>query len=407
MKNVEAVIKKWEAKACPSFGGNYAASNTGSLQAPQRQPSKYRPKKRKAKQSDFSFQPLTETRFHVPSAVVPAMYKRRRPVMGAACNRCCKESQKLFEEITPSWGMHNILSMHMYTKKNLLKRSFCHIAFIWERNISHQYPDVKNDVMQSTRVKTCILTPALQEPASSEEDIKAAEKQRRQRISALEKEANAILSKMAAGVYGRFVRLTAWFLLKLLGRLLNSIQIHKGQIDILKEASRDERPIVFLPLHKSHMDYILLTFVLVTCDIRVPHVAAGDNLRIPFFSWILRHLGGFFIKRKLDHSSGKDDLYKCILQEYVEQLLQNGQYLEFYIEGSRSRTGKAMVPKSGLLSLVVNAVTEGKVPDVNIVPVNISYEKVTDSGYSKELLVRFIHSVVVFCWYSCLTYEPL
>lgn len=49
MKNVEAVIKKWEAKACPSFGGNYAASNTGSLQAPQRQPSKYRPKKRKAK----------------------------------------------------------------------------------------------------------------------------------------------------------------------------------------------------------------------------------------------------------------------------------------------------------------------------------------------------------------------
>ena len=44
-------------------------------------------------QSDSSFQPLTETRFHVPSAVVPAMYKRRRPVMGAACNRCCKESQ--------------------------------------------------------------------------------------------------------------------------------------------------------------------------------------------------------------------------------------------------------------------------------------------------------------------------
>lgn len=91
------------------------------------------------------------------------------------------------------------------------------------------------------------------------------------------------------------------------------------------------------------------------------HYAFADNLRIPFFSWILRHLGGFFIKRKLDHSSGKDELYKCILQEvrilspcmpfkialkypfhlkvifslhlfqYVEQLLQNGQYLEFYI----------------------------------------------------------------------------
>ncbi|EDO26011.1 predicted protein, partial [Nematostella vectensis] len=93
------------------------------------------------------------------------------------------------------------------------------------------------------------------------------------------------------------------------------------------------------------------------------------------FSWLMRHLGGFFIKRKLDHASGKDDLYKSVLQEYVQQLLKEKEYLEVFIEGSRSRTGKAMVPKSGLLSVVVNSVVEGLVPDVLIVPVNISYEK--------------------------------
>lgn len=396
MKNVEAVIKKWEAKSGPSSAGNNGGDKLGkkawqdkfgvNLQGPQRQPSKYRPKKRKPKQTDFSFQPLTELKFHVPSAVIPSMYKRKRPVMGAACNRCCKESKALLEEITPSWGMHNILSIHVYEKQNLLKRSFCHIAFMWASNINHHYPDIKKDVLQSARVKTFVLTPALQDPASIAQDLKAGEKKRQQRISALEREASSVLNKMAAAVFKRFVRFTAWFLFKLLGRLLTSIQIHKGQIDFLKEACQDEKPMVFLPLHKSHMDYILLTFVLVTCDIRVPHVASGDNLRIPVFSWVLRHLGGFFIKRKMDHSSAKDELYKCILQEYVEQLLLNGQYLEFYIEGSRSRTGKAMVPKSGLLSVVVNAVTEGIVPDVNIVPVNISYEKVTDSGYTKELL---------------------
>lgn len=400
MKNIEAVIKKWEARSGPSSGVNYAALNGGdqpgkkawqdkfgdNLQAPQRLPSKFRQKRRKPKQTDFSFQPLTELKFHVPSAVIPAIYKRKRPVMGAACSQCCKESKALLEEIIPSWGMRNVLSMHMYQKKNLLKRSFCHIAFMWGCAINHHYPDVRKDVLQSARVRTYISTPAFQDATSADQDIKTAEKERRQRISALEKAASTILNRMAARVFKRFVRFTAWFLFKLLGRLLTSIQIHKGQIDFLKEASQDDKPMIFLPLHKSHMDYILLTFVLVACDIRVPHVAAGDNLRIPVFSWVLRHLGGFFIKRKLDHSSGKDELYKCLLQEYVEQLLQNQQYLEFYIEGSRSRTGKAMVPKSGLLSVVVNAVTEGVVQDVNIVPVNISYEKVTDSGYTKELL---------------------
>ncbi|KAK2572932.1 Glycerol-3-phosphate acyltransferase 1 [Acropora cervicornis] len=380
MKNIEAVIKKWEARSGPSSGVNYAAVNGGdqpgkkawqdkfgdNLQAPQRLPSKFRQKRRKPKQTDFSFQPLTELKFHVPSAVVPAIYKRKRPVMGAACSQCCKESKALLEEIIPSWGMRNVLSMHMYQKKNLLKRSFCHIAFMWGCAINHHYPDVRKDVLQSARVRTYISTPAFQDATSADQDMKTAEKERRQRISALEKEASTILNRMAARVFKRF--------------------IHKGQIDFLKEASQDDKPMIFLPLHKSHMDYILLTFVLVACDIRVPHVAAGDNLRIPVFSWVLRHLGGFFIKRKLDHSSGKDELYKCLLQEYVEQLLQNQQYLEFYIEGSRSRTGKAMVPKSGLLSVVVNAVTEGVVQDVNIVPVNISYEKVTDSGYTKELL---------------------
>ncbi|KAL9984013.1 hypothetical protein ACROYT_G006267 [Oculina patagonica] len=403
---LDEVYKKWAARSSgPTGGGSYRGGATNepqqshsgreawqarfgdNLQAPVRQPSKHnRHKKRKPKQEDYSFQPLTEIRFHVPAAVIPSIYKRKRPLMGEACNRCCSESKKLYEEIKPSWGMRNVLSMDCFRKQNLLRRSFCHITFMWECNISHQYPDVRKDVTQSARVKTCILSPALQEPASSGQDMKAAEKERKKRIATLEKEAVNILNGMAAVVYRKFVRFTAWFLFKLFGRLLSSIQIHKGQIDILREASQDDKPLVFLPLHKSHMDYILLTYVLVTCDIKVPHVAAGDNLRIPFFSWILRHLGGFFIKRKLDHSSVKDELYKCILQEYVEQLLQNGQYLEFYIEGSRSRTGKAMVPKSGLLSLVVNSVTEGLVPDVNIVPVNISYEKVADSGYTRELL---------------------
>lgn len=219
MKNIEAVIKKWEARSGPSSGVNYAAVNGGdqpgkkawqdkfgdNLQAPQRLPSKFRQKRRKPKQTDFSFQPLTELKFHVPSAVVPAIYKRKRPVMGAACSQCCKESKALLEEIIPSWGMRNVLSMHMYQKKNLLKRSFCHIAFMWGCAINHHYPDVRKDVLQSARVRTYISTPAFQDATSADQDMKTAEKERRQRISALEKEASTILNRMAARVFKRFV----------------------------------------------------------------------------------------------------------------------------------------------------------------------------------------------------------
>jgi glycerol-3-phosphate O-acyltransferase 1/2 len=144
---------------------------------------------------------------------------------------------------------------------------------------------------------------------------------------------------------------------------------------------------VFLPSHKSHMDYLIMTFALFSLGIRIPRVPAGDNLRLPFVSWLVTHLGGFFIKRKLDVSDKKDVLYRRCLHEYMEQLLQSGESLEFFLEGSRSRSGKPCTPKAGLLSVVVDTVREGLVEDVLVVPVNISYDRLVETTFVKNELM--------------------
>lgn len=180
---LEEVFKKWEAHSSgPSRAANDEESQRqreerqrefrDNLEAPFRKPSRHRPRKRKSKREDFSFKPLTEVKFSVPHAVIPSMYKRKRPLMGEACDRCCRESKILYEEGKVSWGIRNVLSMDLFRKQNFLKRSFCHIAFVWNCDISHQYPDVKKDVLHSARVKTSILSPAMQEPPSSGQDIK-------------------------------------------------------------------------------------------------------------------------------------------------------------------------------------------------------------------------------------------
>ena len=134
--------------------------------------------------------------------------------------------------------------------------------------------------------------------------------------------------------------------------MLGSVLVHKGQIEAVRQAQQRSpgTPVVFLPLHKSHLDYILLSFACTNHGVPAPLVAAGDNLRIPVFGWLLSRLGAFFVKRRLDSSGRKDLLYRALLQSYMEEALAAGYNMEFFIEGGRSRNGRPRPPKGGWLS---------------------------------------------------------
>jgi glycerol-3-phosphate O-acyltransferase len=144
----------------------------------------------------------------------------------------------------------------------------------------------------------------------------------------------------------------------------------------------NEAPIVLCPSHKSYIDFAVLPWALYERGMPAPHVAAGINLAFWPFGSIARRGGAFFIRRKVKG----DRVYTAVLRAYVKHLLRDRFPQEFYVEGGRSRTGKLLFPKTGLVSMEVDAWLDGAADDVLFVPVAIDYEKLIEAGaYVAEL----------------------
>ncbi|KAA0198619.1 hypothetical protein HAZT_HAZT008235 [Hyalella azteca] len=183
------------------------------------------------------------------------------------------------------------------------------------------------------------------------------------------------------------VALLRYVLFKVFSRLLKSVVVHKGQLEAIQRASKKGTPLIFVPLHRSHVDYLFVTWVLFNCQIPAPIVAAGENLNMPVFGALLRGTGGFFIKRRLESNKARRDvLYRALLQCYMSHSLHAGYNLEFFIEGGRTRTGKPAMPKGGLLSVILDAYLSGMLDDAMIVPIAINYDKLVDGNFIREQL---------------------
>lgn len=221
----------------------------------------------------------------------------------------------------------------------------------------YSYPQVSGTVYKDDRLRRAIEQTAkealiekkmqLRDANGSEEkfdeDSFYAEMLKKQ-----EKRAKRLLYDMRSKISDLLLRVASWILYKLLPCFLSGVVAHPAQVEMLKSATEKApgAPLIFLPLHRSHLDYLLVSFILVNNDIRSPIVAAGNNLRIPFFGAALRGLGAFFIKRKIDPIVGKKDyVYRAILHTYMQHALAAGHNVEFFIEGGRTRTGKPCMPK--------------------------------------------------------------
>uniref|UniRef100_A0A2A4JUT8 Phospholipid/glycerol acyltransferase domain-containing protein n=1 Tax=Heliothis virescens TaxID=7102 RepID=A0A2A4JUT8_HELVI len=158
-------------------------------------------------------------------------------------------------------------------------------------------------------------------------------------------------------------------------------------VERLRRANAAGLPLVFVPLHRSHFDYILMTFTLYLTGLRPPLVAAGDNMRIPFFGWFLRGCGAFYIRRRVEGSEYHGDpTYKSALRAYILNSLSAGNNLEFFIEGGRTRTGKPQTPKAGILSVIMDAYLDGTIDDALLVPATLNYDKLVDGNFVREQL---------------------
>ena len=140
-------------------------------------------------------------------------------------------------------------------------------------------------------------------------------------------------------------------------------------------------PLVFLPSHKSNLDHLVLQYLLWENDLPPNHTAGGINMNFFPIGPIIRRSGVFFIRR-----SFKDNpTYKFVLRSYIDYLIEKRFPLEWYIEGGRSRTGKLMAPRYGMLVYVADSLAAGKSDDVYLIPTSISYDHIQEVGsYAAE-----------------------
>lgn len=162
--------------------------------------------------------------------------------------------------------------------------------------------------------------------------------------------------------------------------------IYEG-LDVDQEFLEKIRPIignqvvVFVPNHRSHMDYLLLAYVLHHNSIPVPFVAAGSNLSFWPLGWLFRKSSAFFIRRSYEGNK----LYAAAVQAYIEELVYEKSCLEFFIEGTRSRTGKLLSPRMGILTTLMRAHKRLPDEDILLVPTSFTYESVVEEkSYSAE-----------------------
>jgi glycerol-3-phosphate O-acyltransferase len=143
-----------------------------------------------------------------------------------------------------------------------------------------------------------------------------------------------------------------------------------------------DHEIVYMPCHRSHADYLLVSYSLYQAGLVPPHIAAGVNLNFWPVGGLLRRCGAFYMRR----SFGGDKIYTAVFRAYVDALIRRGYPIEFFPEGGRSRTGRLLTPKTGLLSMVVEAGLRQRARKIALVPVFIGYDRVWEVGsYAKEL----------------------
>jgi 1-acyl-sn-glycerol-3-phosphate acyltransferase len=217
----------------------------------------------------------------------------------------------------------------------------------------------------------------------------AREKRKREIEKQLREVADDLVDKMICKMESRkFIRGAYYLATQLLTRAYHQ-GIHVSSEEVLRlravaeEAERKKQSIVFLPSHRSHVDYVSLQLICFRLGLALPTVVAGDNLNFPLVGSFLQNAGGFWIRR----SFGNDKFYITIVQAYIDTLLRNGYNFECFVEGSRSRTGKLLPPKFGILSFILDSILSGRVDDAIICPVSTQYDKVIEvDSYINELL---------------------
>ncbi len=230
-------------------------------------------------------------------------------------------------------------------------------------NLSHRQVLV-NDLVASETVQGAIAAEAIEKQVDP---------------VTVELRARKLAFEIASDYSYPFIRAYELGLSRLWNRIYNGVEIHRFET-IQKVAAGAE--LVYLPCHRSHIDYLLLSYVIYHRGLQIPHIAAGENLNLPFIGALLRRGGAFFLRR----SFKGDALYGQVFGHYLHTLIARGFPIEYFVEGGRSRTGRTLPPKLGLLTMTVDSWLREPTRPIVFIPIYVGYERVLEGEtYSAEL----------------------
>jgi glycerol-3-phosphate O-acyltransferase len=203
------------------------------------------------------------------------------------------------------------------------------------------------------------------------------EKRRKQLRKKAEKFFEEIAADYNMTYIQSFIKALSWFWKK----IYEGLDINMDGLAEVRESAR-KGTLIYVPSHKSHIDYLILNYVLLGYHMHVPRIAAGANLAFWPMGHIFRNCGAFFIRR----SFKGEKLYSDVFNRYIKALLEEGHPIEFFIEGGRSRNGKVTTPKTGFLSILLHAYRGGSCDDLIFVPVSIVYDRIMEGkSYLREI----------------------
>jgi len=222
-------------------------------------------------------------------------------------------------------------------------------------DLSHRRTLIK-EVLRSPSVRRAII-------AESGDDFRKQEVARRK----AEKYALEIAADISYPTIRVAVRVLRW----LWHRIYDGIELN--HMEKVHDVARDKE-VIYAPCHRSHFDYLLLAYVTYEAGLHLPHIAAGINLNMPVVGGILRRGGAFFLRRSFKGNR----LYATVFDAYIQQVLGKGYSMEYFIEGGRSRTGRLLQPKGGMLAMTVNSYIKNPRRPIVFIPVYFGYEKLIE-----------------------------
>lgn len=223
-----------------------------------------------------------------------------------------------------------------------------------------------------------LLDRVLREPAVRDQ-IHAQAGSNPRDVSRIQGKADAYANEIAASLSYPTIRVLRKLLARIWNRLYDGVKLNG--IERLNSVA-DGRALVYVPCHRSHIDYLLLSYILYNEGKSLPHIAAGKNLNIPIVGPILRRGGAFFLRR----SFRDNRLYGAVFNAYLQEIIRRGHSLEYFIEGGRSRTGRLLEPKGGMLAMTAHSYLRNPDRPLVFVPIYFGYERLVEGGsFASEL----------------------